>query len=191
MHIVWQQLKIIFLPEKELTSIVQIFIKYESKISFDCFLEFNFIRLWFSTIEGIQRLYCVFWTSSPKQESMMVWVMSVFEYGYTLRWLLWRILKNNINLGILIAMFMKIPVSFYNLTLYVYPKLWGQTMTGASLIAQMVKNSPAVQETRFNSWVGKIRWRRNRLPTPLLGFPCDSAGKEPTAMWETWVQSLG
>ena len=53
-------------------------------------------------------------------------------------------------------------------------------MTGASLIAQMVKNSPAVQETRFNSWVGKIRWRRNRLPTPLLGFPCDSAGKKPT-----------
>ena len=48
------------LPEKELTSIVQIFIKYESKISFDCFLEFNFIRLLFSTIEGIQILYCVF-----------------------------------------------------------------------------------------------------------------------------------
>ena len=31
----------------------------------------------------------------------------------------------------------------------------------------------------FNSWVGKIHWRRNRLPTPvLLGFPCGSAGKE-------------
>jgi len=54
-------------------------------------------------------------------------------------------------------------------------------MIGASLIAQLVKNSPAVQETRFNSWVGKIRWRRDGLPTPLLlGFPCDSAGKEPT-----------
>ena len=54
-------------------------------------------------------------------------------------------------------------------------------MIGASLIAQLVKNSPAVQETRFNTWVGKIRWRRDGLPTPLLlGFPCDSAGKEPT-----------
>ena len=32
---------------------------------------------------------------------------------------------------------------------------------------------------RFNSWVGKIRWRRGRLPTPvLLGFPFGSAGKE-------------
>ena len=31
----------------------------------------------------------------------------------------------------------------------------------------------------FNSWVRKIPWRRDRLPTPiLLGFPCVSAGKE-------------
>ena len=32
-----------------------------------------------------------------------------------------------------------------------------------------------------NSWVGKIRWRRDRLPTPVfLGFPCGLAGKEFT-----------
>ena len=31
----------------------------------------------------------------------------------------------------------------------------------------------------FGSWVGKIRWRRDRLPTPVfLGFPCGLAGKE-------------
>ena len=31
----------------------------------------------------------------------------------------------------------------------------------------------------FNSWVRKICWRRDRLPTPVfLGFPCGSAGKE-------------
>ena len=31
------------------------------------------------------------------------------------------------------------------------------------------------------SWVGKIPWRRNRLPTPVfLGFLCGSAGKEST-----------
>ena len=31
----------------------------------------------------------------------------------------------------------------------------------------------------FDSWVGKIRWRRDRLPTPVcLGFPGGSAGKE-------------
>ena len=31
----------------------------------------------------------------------------------------------------------------------------------------------------FDSWVGKICWRRDRLPTPVfLGFPCGLAGKE-------------
>ena len=36
-----------------------------------------------------------------------------------------------------------------------------------------------MQEIPFDSWVGKILWRRDRLPTPVfLGFPCGSAGKE-------------
>ena len=49
----------------------------------------------------------------------------------------------------------------------------------ASLIAHLVKNPPATRETWFDSWVRKIRWRRDRLPTPVfLGFPCGSAGKE-------------
>jgi len=31
----------------------------------------------------------------------------------------------------------------------------------------------------FNSWVRKIHWRRDRLPTLVfLGFPCGLAGKE-------------
>ena len=48
-------------------------------------------------------------------------------------------------------------------------------------IAQLVKNPPAMQETPppVDSWVGKIPWRRDRLPTPVfLGFSCGSAGKE-------------
>ena len=56
----------------------------------------------------------------------------------------------------------------------------------ASLMAQLVKNLPAMQEIpglcrrpRFDSWVGKIPWRRDRQPTPVfLDFPCGSAGKE-------------
>ena len=36
-----------------------------------------------------------------------------------------------------------------------------------------------MQRPWFSSWVGKICWRRDRLPTPIfLGFPGGSAGKE-------------
>ena len=49
----------------------------------------------------------------------------------------------------------------------------------ASLIAQLVKNLPAMQETAVRFLGQKISWRRDRLPTPvLLGFLCGSAGKE-------------
>ena len=35
-------------------------------------------------------------------------------------------------------------------------------------------------------------WRRDRLPTPVfLGFPVTQLVNNPSAMWETWVQSLG
>ena len=48
------------------------------------------------------------------------------------------------------------------------------------LIAQLVNNLPAIyRRPQFTSWVGKIPWRRDRLPIPVfLGFPCVSAGKE-------------
>ena len=37
-----------------------------------------------------------------------------------------------------------------------------------SLVAHLVKNPPAMQETGFNPWVGKIPWRRERLPTSIF-----------------------
>ena len=44
---------------------------------------------------------------------------------------------------------------------------------GASLMAQLVKNLPAMQETRgrtpgFKPWVRKIPWRRESQPTPVF-----------------------
>ena len=47
---------------------------------------------------------------------------------------------------------------------------------GASLVAQLVKNPPAMQETpvQFLGW--EFHWRRDRLPIPVfLGFPGGSA----------------
>ena len=60
-----------------------------------------------------------------------------------------------------------------------------QSLTGTSLHLQC--NRP-----QFDSWVGKIPWRRDRLPIPVFwGFHGGSDGKEPTCMQETLVQSLG
>ena len=65
----------------------------------------------------------------------------------------------------------KLPLALYltNSSIYV----------GASLIAQLVKNLPVMQETLVQFLGQKICWRRDRLLTPVfLGFPCGSAGKE-------------
>ena len=52
-------------------------------------------------------------------------------------------------------------------------------MKRASLIAQLERIHLQCRRPLFDSWVRKIRWRRDRLPTPiLLGCPCGSASKE-------------
>ena len=44
-----------------------------------------------------------------------------------------------------------------------------------------------MQSPRFDSWVEKTPWRRDRLPTPVfLGFPVAQLVKNPPAIWETW-----
>ena len=52
---------------------------------------------------------------------------------------------------------------------------------GCSLVAQLVKNLSAMQETPVWFLVGKIHRKRDRLPTLVfLGFPGGSSGKEST-----------
>ena len=49
----------------------------------------------------------------------------------------------------------------------------------ASLIAQLVKNLPAMQETLVQFLGQEDQLEQDRLPTPVfLGFPCGSASKE-------------
>ena len=51
----------------------------------------------------------------------------------------------------------------------------------AFLLAQLVKNPSARQESPADSWVEKIPWRKERLPTPVfLALPGGSDGKEST-----------
>ena len=40
--------------------------------------------------------------------------------------------------------------------------------TWASLVAQWVKNRPQCRRPGFDPWVGRIPWRRERLPTPVF-----------------------
>ena len=50
---------------------------------------------------------------------------------------------------------------------------------GASLVARMVKNPPAMQETPVRYLGLGDPLEKDRLPTPVfLGFPGGSAGKE-------------
>ena len=60
-------------------------------------------------------------------------------------------------------------------------------VTLASLVAQFVKNPPAMQETQVRSLGREDLLEKDRLPTPVfLGFPGGSAGKE-----STWNADLG
>ena len=42
-------------------------------------------------------------------------------------------------------------------------------------MVQLVKNPPAMPRPGFDLWVGKIPWRRERVPTPVF-WPGESHG---------------
>ena len=49
-------------------------------------------------------------------------------------------------------------------------------------MAQLVKNPPAMWETWVQVWVGKIPWRRDKLPTPVV-WPGEVHG-----LYSPWVR---
>jgi len=59
---------------------------------------------------------------------------------------------------------------------------------GASLIAQLVKNPPAMQETPVQFLEGKILWRRDSHPLQYSWASLVAQlVKNSSAMWKTWV----
>ena len=52
-------------------------------------------------------------------------------------------------------------------------------------MAQAVKNLPAVYETRVQSWVGMITWKRERLPIPIL-LPGEFHGQRSLVGYNSW-----
>ena len=59
-----------------------------------------------------------------------------------------------------------------------------------SLVAQMVKNLPAVRRPGFDPWVGKIPWRRKWQPTPIF-LPGKSHGQRSLAGYSPWGCRVG
>ena len=67
----------------------------------------------------------------------------------------------------------KIKIKKKKLTGTVHISIW------ASLIAELIKNPLAMQKTPVRFLGQEDPLERDRLPIPvILGFPCDSAGKE-------------
>ena len=78
--------------------------------------------------------------------------------------------------GELIRTSITLPSSRGFLTLNLILTYWG---TKASLVSQLVRIHLQCRRPQFDSWVRKIPWWRDRLPTPVfLGFPVESVGKE-------------
>ena len=63
---------------------------------------------------------------------------------------------------------------------------WHRKGLWASLMPQMVKNMPAMQETRVQFLIGKIPWRRAWKPSPVL-LP----GQSPWTEESGGLQSMG
>ena len=56
----------------------------------------------------------------------------------------------------------------------------------ASLVSQLVKNPPAMWETGFGPWIGKIPWRREQLPSPVF-WPGEFHGLVSQRVRYHWV----
>ena len=71
-------------------------------------------------------------------------------------------------------------MKFHHIALKFGPLQAGFDASGTSLVAQAVKNLPAMQRPRFSPGVRKIPWRRKWLPTPAL-LPGESHGQRSPA----------
>ena len=58
------------------------------------------------------------------------------------------------------------------------------------LVAQTVKCLPAMWETRFDPWVGKIPWRRKWQPTSVF-LPGESHGQGRLVCYSPWGHRVG
>ena len=67
-----------------------------------------------------------------------------------------------------------------------YEMLPGESLLNVGLmVAQMAKNHLQCRRSGFDPWVGKILWRREWLPTPVL-LPEEFQGQRSLANYSPW-----
>ena len=82
-----------------------------------------------------------------------------------------KIYRNNLKFYIYVC--------FIYMNVYTHTHIYKYMASLASLVPQLVKNPPAMQEMLVEFLGRNIPWRRDRLPTPVfIGLPSGSAGKE-------------
>ena len=62
-------------------------------------------------------------------------------------------------------------------------------VTGTYLVAQIVKNLPAMQRPEFDPWVGKISWGREWTPIPVF-LPEEFCGQRSLVGYSPWGHSV-
>ena len=77
----------------------------------------------------------------------------------------------------------------WSLSVWTRPLGWVLTPVShsvqASLEARTVKDLPAMRRLGFDPWVGKILWRRERQPTPVI-LPGESRGQRSLVSYRLW-----
>ena len=92
---------------------------------------------------------------------------------------------------IIFKVFPNFTTNTYNLINPTPPSLIFKKETGGYPGGSGVKNLPAMQRPGFDPWVGKISWRRERLPPPVF-LPVESPWtEEPGGLQSTGSQRVG
>ena len=144
---------LLFLENSNYLYIRPLYFSHSSLIIYSFFFLFVFYLEYFL-------LYLLLLISSPECLISINSIQGIFHLR-TIFTLAFKILHLKIQLAFSIFMYVSLKISSNSL--------------GVSLIAQLVKNPPAMRRPGFNLQVGKIPWRRERVPTPVF-WPGESHG---------------
>ena len=75
--------------------------------------------------------------------------------------------RKHMHASICIYIYLYVCIPMYKFTC-IYTPLYMYMCVYIYIVAQLVKNLPAMGRPGFDPWIGKIPWRRERPPTPVV-----------------------